>query len=94
MNPELQSVFAISTERVTRFKHDTIFPLSAIEKYIEYAQINCESVSKIFCGNPKIMQKSKRYRLNYYEQEMFYRDLFGEKYLKGYNKSRKAFANK
>lgn len=94
MNPELQSVFAISTERVTRFKHDKIFPLSAIEKYIQYAQLNCESVTKIFCGNPKIMQKSKRYRLNYYEQEMFYRDLFGEKYLKGYNSSKKDFENK
>lgn len=93
LNPQNKDVFAISTERITRFKHDTIFPLPAIEKYIEYSGIEVGRVKKIICGNPKIMQKSKRYRLNHYEREMFYRDLFGEKYLKGFKAKKKKFDN-
>lgn len=84
MDPEKKDVFAISTERITRFKHDKIFPIPALEKYLEYSGINPASVSRIVCGNPKLMQKSRRYRLNAYEQEMHLRELIGEKYLKGY----------
>ena len=94
MNPENSTVFAISTERITRFKHDKVFPIPAIEKYIEYSGIDVKQVTKLVCGNPKIMQKSKRYRLNAYSREMFFRDLMNEKYLKGYNTAKREFDSK
>jgi carbamoyltransferase len=91
IDKQKQEVFAISTERVTRFKHDTIFPLPAIEKYIERSGIDPETVKRIICGNSKVMQKSSRTRRNHYEKEMFLRDYFHEKYLKGYKAKRGAF---
>lgn len=87
INPTEKDVFAISTERTTRFKHDKVFPVDAIRKYIENKNIDASKVTRIYCGNPKLMQKSQRYRLNFYEKEMFYRELFGEKYLKPYKKA-------
>ncbi len=91
LEPEKNEVFAISTERITRFKHDTVFPLPPIEKYIQYSGIDPNSVTRIVCGNSKVMQKSSRARLNQYEREMFYRELMGEKYLKGYKKKKAEF---
>lgn len=91
INPDGNDVFAISTERITRFKHDKVFPLKALQKYIENKRIDPSKVKKIYCGNPKLMQKSQRYRLNFHEREMFYRDLFGEKYLKGFKKAQSEF---
>lgn len=87
INPEDKDVFAISTERTTRFKHDKVFPVQALRKYIENKKIDPKKVTKLHCGNPKLMQKTQRYRLNFYEREMFLRDLFGEKYLKGYKQA-------
>lgn len=94
LNPQENSVFGISTERISRFKHDKIFPISAIQKYLDYTKIDANSVKKLYCGNSKVMQKSKRYRLNEYERELFMRELIGEKYLKGYLKGLREFQAK
>jgi carbamoyltransferase len=91
LNPQIRDVFAISTERITRFKHDVVFPIPAIEKYIEWSGIDPQQVEKIVCGNSKVMQKSSRTRLNYFEREMFLRNFLDEKYLKGYKKKRSEF---
>ena len=45
-NKQNSTVFAISTERITRFKHDKVFPIPAIEKYIEYSGIDVKQVTK------------------------------------------------
>jgi len=91
MDPQKQDVFAISAERISRFKHDTIFPLKALEKYLTYSGIDVNQVDRIICGNSKMSQKSMRIWLNHYEREMFFRDLFQEKYIKGYKSKRAEF---
>jgi carbamoyltransferase len=91
LNPIQKEVFAISTERITRFKHDTIFPMPALEKYLEYSKIETDKVTRVICGNSKVMQKSGRTRLNHYDREMFLREYLGEKYLKGYKAKRAEF---
>lgn len=91
MNPSDKDVFAISTERITRFKHEKVFPLPAIEKFLENTKTDPKSITRIVCGNPKVMQKSARYRLNFFEREMFLRQIIGEKYLKGHMAGLKAF---
>lgn len=84
IDPQKKDVFAISTERITRFKHDTIFPLGAIRKYIEYSGINASDVKKIYCGNARLEHKSYKLPANIYERTMFMRELHGEEYLKGF----------
>ncbi|MCK9481417.1 MAG: hypothetical protein M0R38_06630 [Bacteroidia bacterium] len=84
LDSENKTPFAISMERLTRFKHDTLFPVLCLEKYIQYREIDVNKVKKVYCGNSKLGQKSQRYRLNHYEFEMFKREFLGEPYLKGY----------
>jgi carbamoyltransferase len=93
MDLEKKDVFAISTERITRFKHDKVFPIPAMDKYLEYSKIDAAAVTRIVCGNPKLMQKSRRYRMNAFEREMYFRTLIGEKYLKGFNAGMNKFNN-
>ena len=92
INPEEKSVFAISTERLTRFKHDTIFPVKAIEKYIQQSKIDVSSVSKVVCSNPRLEHQSLKVFDNEYDRNLFYRNLFQEPYLKGYANKFKLFS--
>ena len=94
MDLEKKDVFAISTERITRFKHDKVFPIPALDKYLEYSRIDAAAVTRIVCGNPKLMQKSRRYRMNAFEREMYFRTIIGEKYLKGFKAGMNKFNNK
>lgn len=94
LDNENKTPFAISMERLTRFKHDTIFPLLCIDKYIEYRKIDVAKVKNVFCGNSKIGQKSLRYRANYYEFEMFKREIMEEPYLKGFKNKWQKFQSK
>ena len=32
-----KEIFAISTDRITRYKHDNLLPFLALEKYIDYS---------------------------------------------------------
>jgi len=91
INPSQKSVFAISTERLTRFKHDTIFPVKAIEKYLEQAKIDPSTVIKIVCSNPRLEHESLKLFANEYERSVFYRTLFNEPYLKGFLAKQKRF---
>jgi carbamoyltransferase len=94
IDPQNQSVFGISTERITRFKHDIVFPKENIKKYIDYSKIDPNSVTKIVCSNGRLEHKSFRLKENFYEHEMFMRNMIGEPYLKGYKTKLKEFNQK
>ena len=38
--PKTQKIFAISTERLTRYKHDIISPVKCLQKFFEYFSID------------------------------------------------------
>ncbi len=42
--------YALSQERVTRIKHDSIFPIDALEEMIRYKKIDPENVKKLHVG--------------------------------------------
>lgn len=86
IDPQKKDVFAISTERITRFKHDMLFPVSALDKYLAYSGIDAAKVSKIVCANARLEQKSLRLVANLYERNLFMREMYGEPYLKGFRK--------
>lgn len=91
IDPQKRDVFGLSSERVTRFKHDTIFPVEALKKYVEYSGIDVNEVTEIVCSNPRMEQKSLKMVANLYERTLFMRNLFGEKYLKGFFKKEAEF---
>ncbi len=42
-----KKIFAIATERLTRYKHDSLYVIPAINKYLKYENINTEKVEKV-----------------------------------------------
>ena len=86
IDPQKKDVFAISSERISRFKHDVVFSETALEKYIQQSGIEPGMVTRIVCGVPRLEQKSQLTPENYFARQQFLREFFGEPYLKGYMK--------
>lgn len=84
IDPQKQDVFAVSTERITRFKHDNIFPIVVLDKYIQYSGIDVNAVTKLICANARLEQKSLKIFANQHQRTLFLRELFNEPYLKGF----------
>ncbi len=60
--------FALSQERVSRIKHDSIFPIDAIWEFIKYANIDTKSIKRLRVG---VATKSFQYReLKEYSYEL------------------------
>ncbi len=91
IDPQKKDVFAISSERITRFKHDTIFPIAAIDKYIEYSGIDASTVKKLVCANARLEHRSAKLVSNLYDRTVFMRNLLEEKYLKGFKAKEQEF---
>ncbi len=52
INPFSQSIFGMSTERKTRYKHDFIPPINILDTYIKEEKINPKEIKKIIVGYP------------------------------------------
>lgn len=91
IDPQRQDVFAVSTERITRFKHDNIFPNVVLDKYLSYSGIDPNSVTKLVCANARLEHKSLKLFSNQHQRTLFLRDLFEEPYLKGFKQKQKEF---
>ena len=82
INVENKDVFSISTEKLTRFKHDGIYPIEAIKSFLSYKDIQAESVQKlnlILASNDK---KTHLISKDFYTYEKGIREFFSTKYKK------------
>jgi len=61
-------IFALSQERVTRIKHDSIFPIDAIYEMIRYKNIDTKKVKNIKVGVATLSFKDRH--LDEYAYEM------------------------
>ena len=52
INPKDRDIFAMSTERLTRYKHDYLYPIDVLYKYLDTRNIKPENVKKVFIGLP------------------------------------------
>jgi len=50
VEPEEKEMFGMSTERMTRYKHDSLSPQDVLERYIEYRKLDPNKVGQIFVG--------------------------------------------
>jgi len=76
-----KEIFAISTDRITRYKHDNLFPFPAIEKYIQYSKLDTSSIKKIFVSIPYKSSKSAIVSKNLYQYNLLLRQFFNALYI-------------
>ena len=74
--PSEKDIFGIATERLTRYKHDNLYPISAVRKVLSYKNIDPKKTKKVFVSNCFAFQKdeyflSKRYEIQLAERKHF-----------------------
>lgn len=74
--PSEKDIFGIATERLTRYKHDNLYPILAVEKVLSYKNIDPKEIKKVFVSNCFALQKdeyflSKRYEVQLAERKHF-----------------------
>ncbi|MDA2920482.1 hypothetical protein MYX76_13485 [Desulfobacterota bacterium AH_259_B03_O07] len=83
-DPERRDRFAISTERLTRFKHDWLYPLDAFRRYLGHANLDPRSVERLIVADCYRTNRGRPAVDRTYEFRTLLRQHFGEPYLKGY----------
>jgi len=68
-----KKIFAISTDRITRYKHDNLLPFLAIEKYIKFSKLDPSSVKKITVSIPYVTCKYVKISENFYQYNLLLR---------------------
>lgn len=91
IDPEKKDIFAIQTERITRFKHDTIFPIESIKKYLTYKNIDPKSVKEVDIGNSFLELKDLELPRNIYKIETLFRKHFKTVYKKDFVEKNKEY---
>ncbi len=84
IDPAHQVQFGLATERVTRYKHDTLFPIPALNRMIAYKEIDPTQIKKIHLGSCFICQGSEKLPIHVYEQNLLERELFNAPYVKDF----------
>jgi carbamoyltransferase len=87
-------VFAISEERLTRYKHDKFFPLNAIKKYLECNGSKIDDYDEIVLAHSFTDYSKKIIFKNSYYLEQIKRKIYNAKYIKEYTVKQREFENK
>jgi carbamoyltransferase len=51
VDPKCGALHGLATERVTRYKHDPIFPLPALQRLVHNIRLDATSVDRVWCVN-------------------------------------------
>jgi carbamoyltransferase len=89
INPSKQDIFAMSTERLTRYKHDYLYPTDVLLKYIETRNLNPDAVDEVFVGLPFAINCIDKISAHYNEKEVLFRKIFNVKYFKDVQNAKK-----
>ena len=89
--PEEKDVFAIATERITRFKHDKLYAIPSIEKLIGYKKINCAVVKKIYFANSFLFRENESHSANRYKLAIAERKHFKARFTGNLEHAQKEF---
>jgi len=76
-----KNIFAISTDRITRYKHDNLLPFPAIEKYIQYSKLDTSSLKKLFVSIPYNKCKGKKVSKNLYQYNLHLRNFLNAAFI-------------
>ena len=82
INHKTKDIFAMSTERLTRYKHDYLYPVDVLHKYLGSRNINPLDIKKVFIGLPFQSNCTQHISSHYNEKEALFRKVFDIKYFK------------
>ncbi len=91
LNPETKDIFCMSTERLTRFKHDSVYPIQVIKKYIDERGLDSNKIKDVLVGNSFEWHKDRVVPSKWFEWEMIQRRFFKSKYIKEHMQKKKDF---
>lgn len=72
----------MSTERLTRYKHDYLYPTNVLHKYLETINIDPKDIKKVFIGLPFQNNCTTKFSAHLNEKEELFRKIFNVKYFK------------
>lgn len=91
INPETQDVFAMSTERITRYKHDYLYPVEVIKKYIERHNLDPYAIQNVYVGLPFEGNCRSKISPHFNQKEVLLRQNFDLKYIKDVQNFKNSF---
>jgi carbamoyltransferase len=89
--PEQKNIFGMATERITRYKHDTLYPIPAIEKMIDYQHIAKNNIRRIHAASGFTCQKEEVIDSLTYEIQVGLRNFLGTKTIKNFEVAQEKF---
>ena len=89
INPQTKDIFAMSTERLTRYKHDYLYPLDVLDKYLTTRNINPLDVTKVLIGLPFQSNCTQKISSHANKKEVLFRKIFNVKYFKDVKDAKK-----
>ncbi|MDB2562782.1 hypothetical protein N9X61_04180 [Sulfurimonas sp.] len=89
INPQTQDIYAMSTERLTRYKHDFIYPVNVLDTYLKSRNIDPLEVTKVFIGLPFQSNCTQKISSHYNKKEVLFRKIFKSTYFKDVQNARK-----
>ncbi len=92
--PEESRVRGISTERLTRYKHDLTMPIDALERLIACEQIDTKAVKEVVLCNAFTGVQVSVLPENFYLTEMLLRKHLKAKYKKDFDQAHDKYAQK
>ena len=98
INPDEKDIFAISTERITRYKHDYLYPIQVIEKYLQEKNIDTILVDEIYVGLPFLYNCKARgnwdkISSSFNKIEVLFRKIFQLRYINEVQTKKNTFKN-
>ncbi|HVY70482.1 MAG TPA: FkbM family methyltransferase, partial [Verrucomicrobiae bacterium] len=89
--PDEKDLFGIAEERITRYKHDDLFPIDAIRRLIAHKNIDPNAVENVYAGSAFVCQKNEPLPARYYERTVALRRFFRARYTKEFQTAAKEF---
>ncbi len=94
VEPEAHKIFAVSTERLTRHKHDKLFAIPVLEKYVTASRIDPAGVKNIYFANSFLTREKETCHPVEYELQLAERKHWNARFTKDLETKKKQFYGK
>ena len=79
-----KEIFGMSTERLTRYKHDDLLAIPTLKKYLEYIKIDEKKIIDLEISIPFTTHETEKYQINLYNYKIRIRNFLKAKYIKDF----------
>ncbi|MCA9468681.1 MAG: hypothetical protein KC643_25015 [Nitrospira sp.] len=91
--PNEKDVFAISNERLTRYKHDDLYPIAALHTLLQHRNIDPSGIRRVMFANAFVCQQFEIYEAKRYEMIQAKRQVLRAPYQADFQRAAQSFEN-